>query len=386
MAVPTYDELLAYYDLDSSIMRETFDDKCLRQFSLTLDMWETLAKFLEMPNTDIVNIKSHGDVVVQTLKMLECWKQRRGSMATYEAMAKALLQIGRTDLAEKVITLLRSSKDVHTVKTTTINRTPSCPKESSLTAPTSPASSSETDDTSSLAAMPPLSLPATQNEYTALEVISTLQKLEEDFYNLVIYIEDTLENSQVRLNTITRRFRMLPQSIKRQHETDVNYTVIRQRILDSETVKKLFDSLTELKHWNYMIPDTLAHILKDVKIDGVHKKINEYKDKLTAFKANTKLRELLGISFPVPDYWMELTMEVEGWEDKTIQEVENRAVNIVRRAAYSGSPHVTLGWKGVMPGSIKLTFIVTESIKLIPEKLLQENGVISVQMDGDILQ
>jgi hypothetical protein len=43
MAVPTYDELLTYYDVDSSIMRETFDDNHLRQFSLTLDIWETLA-------------------------------------------------------------------------------------------------------------------------------------------------------------------------------------------------------------------------------------------------------------------------------------------------------------------------------------------------------
>ena len=89
-----------------------------------------------------------------------------------------------------------------------------------------------------------------------------------------------------------------------------------------------------------------------------------------AFKANTKLRELIGISFPVPEYCMELTMEVEGWEDKTIQEVENRAVNIVRRAAYSGSPQVSLGWKGVSPGSIKVTLILMESIKVISEKLL----------------
>ena len=96
-------------------------------------------------------------------------------------------------------------------------------------------------------------------------------------------------------------------------------------------------NLIELKHWNYMAPDTLAHIVKDVKIDNVHKKIDEYKDRLMAFKANTKLRELIGISFPVPDYCLELTMEVKGWEDKTIQEVENKAVNIVRQAAYSGS-------------------------------------------------
>ena len=120
-----------------------------------------------------------------------------------------------------------------------------------------------------------------------------------------------------------------------------------------------------------MIPDTLAHILKDVKIDDIHKKVGEYKEKLMAFKANTKLKELIGTSYPVPNYCMEITMEVEGWEDKTIQEVENRAVNIVRRALYSGSPHVSLGWKGVFPGSIKLMFILTESVKIVPEKLLK---------------
>ena len=131
-----------------------------------------------------------------------------------------------------------------------------------------------------------------------------------------------------------------------------------------------------------MTPETLAHILKDVKIDDVHKKIDEYKDKLTAFKASTKLKELIDISFPVPEYCMELTMEVEGWEDKTIQEVENRAVNIVQRAAYSGSTQVSLGWKGVSPGSIRVMFILLESTKLIPKMLFEDKGVISVQVDG----
>ena len=132
-----------------------------------------------------------------------------------------------------------------------------------------------------------------------------------------------------------------------------------------------------------MIPDTLAHILKDVKIDEIHRKINNYKDKLMEFKANTKLQQLIGTSFPVPDYCMELTMEVEGWEDKTIQEVENRAVNIVRRAAYSGSPHVSLGWKGVTPGCIKVTFILLEPVRVIPEKLFEDNGVASIKIDED---
>ena len=383
MAVPTYEELLSHYGVENSIMKQTFDDEHLREFSLRLDMWERLAKFLGMSNSDIVDIKSQGDAAGQRLGMLECWKQRCGSKATYEAMVKALLQISRTDLAENVINLRQSSIEIHTLGTITTNQTLPCRNEPSLTAPTSPASSSGIEGAVSPSAMSPLSLATTPSEHTAQEVISTLSELEEEFYDLVIYVEDALEDSKVSINTIIRRFRMLPQSIKRQHETDENYKKTRRRILNSKTVKKLFDNLTELKHWNYMMPETLAHILKDVKIDDVHKKIDEYKDKLMAFKANTKLIELINTSFPVPDYCMELTMEVEGWEDKTIEEVENRAVNIVRRAVY-GSPHISLGWKGVIPGSIKVMFVLTESVKLISEKLFEDNGVVSIQVDGDI--
>ena len=59
-------------------------------------------------------------------------------------------------------------------------------------------------------------------------------------------------------------------------------------------------------------------------------------------------------------------------------------MNIVRRAAYSGSTQVSLGWKAVSPRSIKVTFILMESVKLIPTKVFEENGVVSVQVDKDI--
>jgi hypothetical protein len=381
MAVPTYDELLAHYNVEKFIMKQTFDDKHLREFSLELNTLETLARFLGIPNSDITDIKNQGCAMEQRMRMLECWKQRCGSMATYEAMVKALLTIKRTDLAEKVITLQQTSNTIPSLATATTNLSLSSPTESSLMSPTSPASSSGIEGASLQAAMSPLSLPATPIESTTQDVISTLRELEEEFYDLVIFIEDTLKHSEVSLETITRRFRMLPLSIRRQHETDENYTATRQKILNSTTIKELLDNLTELKHWNYMIPDTLAHIVKDVKIDDVHKKIDEYREKLLIFKVNTKLRELVGISFPVPDYCMELTMEVEGWEDKTIQEVEDRAVNIVRRAAYNGSPNAKLGWKGVFPGSINVMFILLESVRIIPEKIFADNKVISVQVD-----
>ena len=372
MAVPTYEELLAHFKVDSSLMEQTCTDHHLTEFGSQLDEWEKLASFLSVPGSEIEDIKSQGGKGMKGIRLLQYWKQMCGFKATYKALVKSLLQINRTDLAQVV---LQKSliNNVHS---------PPSPSEISLATPTSPVSSSGIED------IPPLpdisSLPdlANTDEQTT-QVMLTLQELEEEFLKLVMFTENTLENSKVNLNTIIRRFSMLPQSVKRQHETDENYIETRRRILDSETVKKFFDNLTELKHWNYMMPDTLSHILKDVKLDDVHKKINEYKTKLMAFKTNTKLRELIGISFPVPDYCMELTVVVKGWEDKTIQEVENRAVNIVRRATYSGSPHVSLGWKGVNPGSIKVTFIPMETVKLILENLFEENGVISIQVDGE---
>ena len=51
----------------------------------------------------------HG--VSPTIRMLETWKQRCGrSIAMCEVMVKTLLQISRTDLAEKVIVLGKSSR------------------------------------------------------------------------------------------------------------------------------------------------------------------------------------------------------------------------------------------------------------------------------------
>ena len=313
------------------------------------------------------------------IRLLQCWKQRQGSMATYKALVEALLQISRTDFAEKVVALSQSLQRDGVQSSLSLN------KSGDLTAPTSPASSSGVEDASSSIAMSPLPSPATPNEHEAQEVILTIKELEEEFYDLVIHIEDTLENSKVSLDTITRRFRMLPQSVRRQHETDENYIATRQKILDSKTIKKLFDNLTELKHWNYMTPDTLAHVVKDVKIDDVHRKINEYKDKLATFKANTKLRELIGISFPVPDYCMELTMKIEGWENKTIKEAENSTINVMRQAVYRDQ-NIRLGWKGVNTGCIMMMFILVESAVLNKDVLAEgwnDTGIISVQLDED---
>ena len=132
------------------------------------------------------------------------------------------------------------------------------------------------------------------------------------------------------------------------------------------------------------MPDTLAHIVKDVNIEGVRKRIDTYQRKLSTFKTNTKLRDLIGTNFPVPDYCMELTLKVEGWETKTIEEVEKNTMNVIRRATYNGLS-VGLGWKGVNIGSVKLIFILMEPIDLSSDMLCDictGTGVINIQIDG----
>ena len=363
MTVPDYNELLERCKVKNYLMEQTFNDDHLKEFALNLDAWEVLAKFLMIPNSEIENIKSQGDTGVQRIRMLECWKQRCGSAATYEKMVKALLQINRTDLAEQVTFLLL--RDFHT----------SAGSESSPDMPPSSASSSGTEDTSIATMSSSLDTPSV---HTACEeeVISNLKKLEEEFYRLVHSTEAILKNSRVCLETITNRFRMLPQSIRRLLQTDENYTATRQRILNSTTVKELFDNLTDLKHWSYMTPDTLTHILQDVDIDEVHQMIDKYKKKLTAFKIKTNLRDVINLSFPVPDYCKELTT-VEDWEYKTINNIEKAAMN------YYGQ----IGWKRLSPGCIRPAFILIDTnldenyVKWLLE-VCKYNGVTNIQVDG----
>ena len=199
------------------------------------------------------------------------------------------------------------------------------------------------------------------------------------------FVEDTLQSNAVCINMITRRFSMLPQSIKRYQETDEKYRKTRRRILNSATTKELFDNLTELKHWSYMTPDILAHIVQDVKIDDIHRKIDVYRDKLTSFKTSTKLRDLIDVSFPVPDYCIELTIKAEGWEEKTIEEAEKIVMNIIYKAAYRRQD-IQLGLKRADPGCIELTFVLMEFVKIHSEKLpscCKDTGAANIQVDGE---
>ena len=388
MAVPSFEELLTRWGINSSTVEQPFSDGHILDFATKLDGWEILANFVGIPPSKIDSIKAQGVAELRPMRMLECWKRRRGSKATYGAMIHALLQIDRTDLAEYIIGLIKRSashnRDAQAKHVTvTANVSTQC---SSLVFPPSPSSSSGAEGLS-----PPRSLPNSPSAMAAQEVERvklTLEELEREFFDLIVCTEATLTKfcNQEHLDKIIQRFRMLPVSIKRQYQTDDNYSKIRRMTLTSSTIKELFDNLTEFKHWSYMSPEILTHILQDVPIDDMHQKIKEYTGKLATFKASTKLRDLIGISFSIPDYYIELTMIVEGWEDKTILDAEKSTINILKRSTYGGQ-NISIGWKAVSPGSIKLVFVVMKSVISASyssdelREVFQENGVMKMCID-----
>ena len=365
MAVPSYNELLRRHDVPTVEMKETFPNTQLVKISTNLDKWELIGRSLGLDDPDINSIKQERDTEEEKRdKMLRKWKQRRGSAATYEELAGALLLIKRTDLAEIVVSL----------------------RLSFVTPPTS-TNSERMEIATTLSDTPPTHMMTATSVNSVINNTSieeSLIELEEEFCQLVVDIEVTLEEQDIGLNMITRRFSMLPQSVKRWHETDKNYRETKHKILESTTTKTLFDNLTDLKHWNYMLPDTLAHILKGIKVDYIHQQIDKYKQKLSAFKRNTKLGDMKGIVFQLPEYCIELTMKVEGWEDKTIEEAEKAVGNIM----HCGQ-HAYLGWKGVEPGCLKLTFILLEPIKIASDAPLnamcRKHTVMNIGLNGELV-
>jgi hypothetical protein len=91
MAVPSFEELLTLWKIDSSTLEQPFGDDHILDFATKrLDEREMLAKSVKIPASEIDTIKE-GAARLRPMRMLECWKRRCGSRATYGVMIEALL-------------------------------------------------------------------------------------------------------------------------------------------------------------------------------------------------------------------------------------------------------------------------------------------------------
>ena len=216
------------------------------------------------------------------------------------------------------------------------------------------------------------------------QVTENIRELEKQFFDLTNTVEDSLTSNNVSLETVMRRFRMLPESLKQQHQSDDNYSAIRRSALGSTTFRQFFNNLTELKHWRYMTPEILTHIILDVKLEDVHIDVAVYESKLLAFKETTKLKDMIGLEFLLPDYYVEVRIKVNGWQEKTILDAEKSIHNLFVRHTYQSSAIGVHTWQSVNPGCIELVLVLLEHIDIntvAKKELFDEyraNGVTSI--------
>ena len=84
-------------------------EKHLWDIAKNLSQWRLAAPRLgfEQADVDVWEHDPRHDEEGKRHLMLTAWRQRKGSQATYKALAEVLLQVGRTDLAELLLTTMK---------------------------------------------------------------------------------------------------------------------------------------------------------------------------------------------------------------------------------------------------------------------------------------
>ena len=149
---------------------------------------ELLAACLQIPTSETEYIMSKTNAMTRIIMILGSWKSRHGPTATFGTLAKAVIEVKAIDSADKVVAF-----------TSTLSAT-----EKEKHFPAAPVH--QTKPSSSVA----VSLSSGQSQ-----LVASLHQLEREFLELVIDIEAILEKNDVHVDAITKRFRMLPQSIRR---------------------------------------------------------------------------------------------------------------------------------------------------------------------------
>ena len=97
------------------VRRELLHKKCsdqhLKNIAEELTEWRLTASWLGLKRTmvDDLDKSVRFDEGDKRHRMLEDWQKKKGAEATYWALAEALLQVGRTDLAEKLLSFLKGN-------------------------------------------------------------------------------------------------------------------------------------------------------------------------------------------------------------------------------------------------------------------------------------
>ena len=89
-------------------LNDSIGDDHLREISLFLTSWRTVASHLDLSENDLDDAEQGGRKVKdKILKALQIWKGKFAFKATYRKLVQVLLSLGMADVAENVCRLLK---------------------------------------------------------------------------------------------------------------------------------------------------------------------------------------------------------------------------------------------------------------------------------------
>ena len=107
------DELLAARGLSrESLERRVVTEEHRHKIAQDIGAdWETLASYMGVPAQDVDDIKDseHTQPVYRRLALMRRWHQLYGSEATYLKLINGLIQVGRRDLIESLLSNLHTN-------------------------------------------------------------------------------------------------------------------------------------------------------------------------------------------------------------------------------------------------------------------------------------
>ena len=107
MSGVTLDELLEEVGVSLTQLDEACTREHLRDIALFLESWRTVAPHLGLSKFQVEEVELDGtEEKEKKQKILESWRAMFAYKVNYRVLVKALLKIGRADLAEQVCHLL----------------------------------------------------------------------------------------------------------------------------------------------------------------------------------------------------------------------------------------------------------------------------------------
>ncbi len=354
----TVSELARVTGITESELDKPCTDDDLLEISLLIVQWRTLGPHLGLEQFDIValehNLSEEGE---RPLGSLQRWRDKKSYHATYAVLVNALLRLGWTEIARKVVSLLAPDSDVDVA--------------------VHPLSTQK--DAGSVVTAGPI-VRSPRPIRTRIKLLQEIDGLEEKFDSVIGMLQDDLETVGVSLRHFKRQLTRLPVSLKHQHIKFLEESF--DDIENAATFNKVFFVLG--KYWDFLNCGLLCHTVSKFGSTETQVMLQQYQDRLQSFRKQVKLGEFVDMWIgEVPPLFSEfIAVAGDDWKEQSLEDLEQFKIELSRRCAFEAYADIQL--KRIGSGSIVIRwamqqfFLQNSEVFEVTVSILQKYGFTEV--------